>query len=68
MAGICYARGKEKGAWFEIKCIKDIIIAKEAKGRDASFERNLLKSWAKYEGYEGANEALASLGKDSGHS
>ena len=52
-------QNKEQGVWFEIKCIADVIKSKEAKGKDASFERGLLASWAKYEGYEGAKEALA---------
>jgi len=56
---ICFRKGYERGPYFEIKCIKEDIITKEAKGEDASFQRSLLKSWAKYPGYEGAKEALA---------
>ena len=59
----CYLKGKERGAYFEIKCIKDIIISKESKGEDATFERKLLKSWSKYKGYEKAKDALAECGK-----
>ena len=58
---VCYQKGKERGPWFEIKCVADTIRAKEAKGQDASFERVLLKSWSRYEGYEGAKEALSAL-------
>lgn len=57
---VCYQKHHEQGTWYEIKCVKEVIIAKELKGKDASFERGLLKSWAKYPGYEKAKEALAS--------
>ena len=60
---ICYRKGYERGPWFEIQEVRKIIIWKEAHGEDASFERKLLKSWAKYEGYEGAKEAYRTLGK-----
>lgn len=60
---ICYQRGRERGPWFEIKTVKEIIIWKEANNKDASFERKLLKSWANYKGYETAGEALRTLGK-----
>jgi len=51
---ISHKKGEEKGAWFQIKCVKDIVRDKEARGEDASFERKLLKSWATYEGWEDA--------------
>lgn len=59
--GYCYRKGYERGPWSEIKCVSDLIKKKEAKGQDASFERSLLKSWAAYEGYEKAKEALSAL-------
>lgn len=62
MSGSCHAKDKERGAWFEIQCVKETIIAKEKDGKDASFERNLLKSWSKYPGYENATDALAEIG------
>ena len=61
MAGICHIKNKERGIWFEIKSIAEIIKSKEAKGLDASYERNLLESWSKHEGYEGAKQTLAAL-------
>jgi len=54
--GTCHQKNKERGTWFQIKCVQDDIVAKEAKGKDATFERELLKSWAKYPGWE--NEEL----------
>jgi len=56
---VCRQRGKERGPWYDIQSVADVIKSKEARGADASFERGLLKSWQKYEGYEGAKEALA---------
>ena len=63
MTSVCYQKGRERGAWYEIKCVKETIISKESKGHDATFERDLLKAWAKYPGYENAKEALASCTK-----
>ena len=63
MGGICRTKYKERGAWFEIKCVKNDIISKEAKGVDASFERKLLRAWAKVPGYESAQDELGSLKK-----
>ena len=45
---VCYQSTRERGPWFEIKCVKEI------KGEDATFERNLLRSWSKYPGWESA--------------
>jgi len=46
----------------QIKDVKETILSKEAKGKDASYERWLLKSWSKYVGFEGAAQALAECG------
>uniref|UniRef100_A0A6M3IFE6 Uncharacterized protein n=1 Tax=viral metagenome TaxID=1070528 RepID=A0A6M3IFE6_9ZZZZ len=59
MGGDCHQKNKERGAWFEIKCLKENIISKEAKGETDTFGRVLLKSWSHYPGYESAKEALA---------
>jgi len=55
--------GREQGAYFEIASVVNAIKLKEAKGQDASFERELLKSWSKYKGYESAKQALDKLRK-----
>ena len=57
------SKAKRKGACCEIKSVADIIKGKEARGEDASFERNLLCSWSKYKGYETAKQALADCGR-----
>ena len=59
---VCYRKSYERGPWYDILAVADVIKAKEARGADASFERGLLKSWSKYEGYEEAKEALAGCG------
>lgn len=66
--GVCHAETKEAGPWFEIESVKNVIIGKEKRGANASYERSLLKSWANYEGYEGAKEALKLCGKPLSHS
>ena len=57
----CHKEYHETGNWFQIECVREDIISKEAKGQDASFERSLLKAWSKYPGWEGAKEALSTL-------
>ena len=52
---------KKQGAVYQIKTVADNIRLREALGKDASFEKNLLKSWSKVKGYEGAKQALATL-------
>jgi hypothetical protein len=56
--GSCHTKGKERGAWYEIQTVRDVILRKEAKGEDATFERDLLKAWSKYPGYEDALEPI----------
>ena len=51
---VCYRKGYEKGAWFAIQSIKESILIGEALSKDKSFERELLKSWANYKGWEDA--------------
>ena len=60
-------KAKRKGACCEIKSVADIIKGKEGRGEDASFERNLLRSWSKYKGYETAKQALADCGRKPIH-
>ena len=55
---VCHQKGKERGPWFEIKSIKEVIVNKEAKGEDASFERGLLKSYSKYPSWQDAEKGL----------
>ena len=57
------SKAKGLGAWYQIKSVADIIKGKEGRGEDASFERNLLKSWSHYKGYETAKQALADCGR-----
>ena len=55
---VCKHKGSERGPWYEIKCVRETITLKEAKGQDATFERGLLKSWSKYPGWEDAASAI----------
>ena len=48
MAGICYAKNRERGLWFEIKCLEENIALKERMGKDTSFEKSILKSYRQY--------------------
>ena len=43
---ICYKEGEEVGLWFEIKCLKENIADKSARGKDCKFEKGLLKSFS----------------------
>ena len=49
---------KGRGNFYQIKCVRDVIRGKEARGEDASFERNLLKHWVKYPGWREAGKPL----------
>ncbi|MDP2729310.1 MAG: hypothetical protein Q8O55_02350 [Dehalococcoidales bacterium] len=58
--GICYRSGYERGAWFELKSIREVITGKESAGKDATFERKLYGSWCKAPDFaEGDKENLA---------
>jgi len=59
MGGDCHRKGYERGAWYEILCLKNNIISKESKGETDTFGRVLLKSWSHYPGFERAKQALA---------
>ncbi len=63
MGGISKKKGKQRGASYEIQCVSDVIQAKELKGQDASFERNLLKKWSVYPEFKEAKVALDNLDK-----
>ena len=63
MGGISRRKGKEAGAIFEINAVANTIKLMEAQGKDTTFERNLLKSWSRYKGYELAKQVLANLQK-----
>ena len=43
----------------DIACVKRDIQSKESRGEDASYERGLLKEWAKYPGWEDAGNVPA---------
>ena len=64
----CHRKNKERGPWYEIQCVKNDIISKESRGEDASFERDLLQSWAKYPGWKSARDALFTLEKSKSSS
>ena len=55
---VCHQKGKERGPWYKIQCVREDILTKEAKGEDASFQRSLLRAWSKYPGFEGAKDAI----------
>ena len=54
-----HKKSEEKGNWYQIKCVREVIAHKEVRGEDARFERELLKSWAKYHGWEDAEMVLS---------
>lgn len=52
---------RAKGHQYEINEIARIIKLKEKNGHDATFERDILKEWSTYSGWEYAGECLQSL-------
>jgi len=59
---VCYKSGKERGAWFELKAIRDVITGKESRGESATFERGLYEAWIKYPEYKQADKKNRSRG------
>lgn len=51
MGNLATHHGREMGAWYEIRSVIRTVIQKEAAGKDASFERDLLTAWKKVDGY-----------------
>lgn len=51
-----YRKGYEKGAWFELKSIRETIAGKEAKGENAAKEWELYRAWIKDPGYAKADK------------
>lgn len=43
-----------KAESYQIRCVKKDIVNKEARGEDATYERELLMQWSKYPGWEAA--------------
>ncbi len=48
MGGASHQKGKERGLWFEIKCLEDVIRNKTKRGEDCKFEKKILKSYRQY--------------------
>lgn len=44
---VCYKKGREQGLWYEIKCIEETIKIKKQLGKDASFEKGILRAYKK---------------------
>ena len=59
-----HKKGEEKGNWYQIKSVKEVIANKEMRGESVKFERELLRSWSRYKGYEEAKQSLIELGND----
>lgn len=58
---VCYQKGRERGIWFEIKCLKDVIKNKEGRGEDASFGKQILKSFLKYSETDYSHRAFSPM-------
>ena len=52
---------RAKGHKYEINEVARIIKLKEKNGHDATFERDLLKSWSSYKGWEYAGDVLQTI-------
>lgn len=60
---VCYRPGFERGPWYELLTIRNLISMKESKGKDASYERGLIKSWLKFPEYKRADQKNESDGR-----
>jgi len=43
----CHRKYHETGLWYEIKCIEETIEIKKQLGKDARFEKSLLRAFKK---------------------
>lgn len=50
----------------QVDTVKNIVILKERKGKNASFERSLLKAWSTVPGFECAADALKECDQAAG--
>ena len=48
MGGVCYRKGLERGLWFLIKCVEDVIASKKKRHLNTRLEEELLKSYKKF--------------------
>lgn len=47
MAGICYRKGYEKGLWYEIKTLEDLIHNPQAGEKDREYAKTLVRAYRK---------------------
>ena len=45
---VCYQKNKEKGLWFEIKCLEELIASMAVPEKEKVFAKKLLRSYKKY--------------------
>jgi len=64
MGGICKARGRERGLWYEIKVLEDMIARNKAPQDQLDYAKILVKSYKKYSeaDYETAIKTEAIVG------
>lgn len=62
MGGVCYQKGQERGLWYEIKCIQEVVDNKTARGEDCKFEKKLLKAYKQLNEIDYASAQNQNLG------
>ena len=48
MAGICKIKGRERGLWYEIKVLEDMIARNKAPQKELDYAKVLLESYKKF--------------------
>jgi len=64
MSGVCYKKGSERGLWYEIQCIQEVIDSKTSRDEDCTLEKKLLKSYKKYTEVDYKNHKLITAPSD----
>ena len=45
MAGLCYRKYHERGLWFEMKCLEELIASPTARENDKELAKKILKAY-----------------------
>lgn len=54
--GISYRKGYERGAWYDLKVLREHMEIRQAKGADVSWYLEIYKSWIKDPEYKKADQ------------
>jgi len=45
--GVCHTKNKERGIYFEIQCLQELVDSPTARDEDKKLAKKILKCWSK---------------------